>query len=206
VQKRIIYAVFTFLVLAIFSLWINEGRTSQASESILDTLHFAVPLFFALLFYRYWVGVGVFGGVFVATCFLLPWVSRADLGPLVYVTFWPLAALILFLIGHFVYRKTTTNEKFGKYASPILIILCLLMTPIIFTKYSSADKEFEKHQIYENLRCHGNEISVSEFQTACDRLTGDFWQPYYQDICFKELGNKKENGKVSDSFNYCPSR
>ena len=87
---------------------------------------------------------------------------------------------------------------------PISILVFLIAVVFIYAIFGTYNGlvSFNRHRVYDNLRCNGNSITVEQFERDCSRLweIDDPAHGSARRACINELENKRGTGKVSDSF------
>jgi len=200
---KIFLIIICVLLFYIFALSNKGGKVNPVGESLQELiamgLLIVVPLFFAkkgwhniALYFLLVVPLTIFGGW---------WTHYSDLGGLIFI-YYDIVILVLisvsYLLLKFLYRYENSN-----WLIPALVLLIVIVfIPTVVNTYYGIIK-FNKHFIYNNLRCNGNSVTLEQFERDCNKLTGEFWEGYYRDICFRELENRKRNGAISYSFNSC---
>lgn len=146
--------------------------------------------------------VYTFGLVLLGLIF--PIIPLSDMSDLVYVFYYFPLGLIATTIIHFLTTSKYTQSTISIF---ILLFVCigvsiaLTFTSIRWLKVSA--QHSAKHTAYQYLRCNGNSLSTNEFKNICNQLTGEFWQPSYQNICFDQVKQLELNGSVDKMFGAC---
>lgn len=133
------------------------------------------------------------------------WTNYPDTGPFIFILY-NLKIFLAIIASHYILKSL--HEKASPRLKKTSIGLSIVITVIVFvlmviTIVGDID-QLNKNKLYNELRCNGNAISVKQFREGCNKLTGIFWEGYYQDLCFKEADNREINGTISKGFS-CPS-
>jgi hypothetical protein len=126
--------------------------------------------------------------------FILDQKAYSDLG-LLRPLFMQVISFVIILLSSFTLKKFSgffLSEKKHKKTLLYLLGIILLVAGIqTLTGY----REYAKSRDYSRAIYHPESVSIEEFQSICDRLTGkrqggDSWK-YYQDICYGYLSVKQ---------------
>lgn len=207
IKDFVLVLLLTYLFfVTLIVLEIGGGRVNSIDLAFVTALRFSLPLLTLILPFR---KVSINFVLYVVSIFFLgnifPLIQLDDYGQLMYLWVFVKGLIMVALIAFF------TRSRFTQATSAIMLIFIITILGSIMLSYSAYNsvkteaKQYAAQEAYGYLRCNGNNLSQDKFQNICNNLTGKFWQPYYQNICFDELKNLKSSGTISKSFNSCSS-
>ena len=205
-------SIFVILITYLFFVTIvalntsSTGYVSAIDIAFITALRFALPLLILIIPIEK-IGSRII--IYTVAMFLLgfvyPLIQLSDAGGMSYLFTW-ICGVIIIVIFDFLTKSKYTQSGFIWAIMFTIIILCsIVLTYTALDRIKSKSEHYVELYVYEYLRCKGNEISPDKFQNLCNNLTSDFMQPYYQNLCFDEVKNLRNNGGISKSFQNCSS-
>ncbi len=197
-----------FVALIVSNIYPNSaglGRVNILDYSFLIALRYSIPLIvFLIPIRKLIIKLGLYTVALFLLGYVIPLIPLADTGSIVYLIFYFPIGLIAGTLIYFVSTSRFTQSSTVVVSIFIMgIIACIGLSYLSINLTKATAEEYAKFYAYDYLRCNGNSVSPDNFQNICDNLTGNFFQPYYQNICFAQVESLKTTKSMTKDFQAC---
>lgn len=180
------------------------GSVNKIDISFRMIARYSIPLLiFILPIERLFIKFILFTITLISLGSVIPLVPLPDVGGLIYIYYLVLWTIVGALIHFYPKSRLTPSSSTATMLLIVGIIFSVGLTFVAVKWTKEVTIEYTKHYAYEYLRCNGANLSLDNFKGICSKLTGNFWQPYYQDICFDQVESLKTTRSATEGFWYC---
>lgn len=210
IKNILIVLLITYLFFVTLVAFKIHPSSSYGGGSTIDytfriAIRYSIPLLIFLIPVRkLGIKLLLYTVVLFLLGFIFPLIPLDSTGPIVYLIFYFPLGLITGTIIHFL-----SYSRFIQSGTAVIAIFLIGIIASAGLSYMSlnwtkaAAQEYVKFYAYDYLRCSGNSLSPDSFQNICNNLTGNFFQPYYQNICFAQVESLRTTKSMTKAFQEC---